>query len=432
MSDPAKFARILAWLACAAFSAVTTDGCARRVTAEPSRSNEPTARDAGAATPTWTHDIAPLLARRCGGCHGDAATAPVAPPALATYDQARAAATTSLRAIRRRMMPPFGADDTGLCGTWNDAAWLTDAEVAAFGAWAERGMPRGEGEPAFPPVVAEDDAAPAIVDPGVAFAPGVGGRAYRCFLAPAPKAPARLLAGITVVSEPRAAIRQADLYALATPAGIRQARALDATDREPGWPCFGAPAVTSATLVGSWSRNTPSQRSTDRAGLPLSTARAFIAQVRYDLLASPPGVPVRARFLPAAAAPAVHRPARLVAVRPSPFALAPRRAQVGVSAAWTVDRASNFRGLIPGMHTLGRTLDLEVVSRAGTRRCLAHFGHWDIYDRQLFRAAAPVPLEPGDQVGLTCTYATSSRDADTKMGEAPDEEQCLAHLYLVD
>jgi len=390
---------------------------------------------APATGPTWSRDIAPLLARHCGGCHGDGDTPAVAPPALGGYSEARRAAAVSLRAIRRRMMPPFGADDTGLCGTWSDAAWLTDDEIAAFGSWVERGAPHGFGPPARATAKAAASAPTVPLDPGVTFAPGLGERAARCFLvAPPPAlAPGALLTGVAVASEPRAAVRQANLYALTDAPSVARARARDAADDEPGWACGGAIFEGGGgfgELVASWSRNTPAQRSADGTGVPLR-ARGYLAQLRYDLIASPPGTPVQARFLVTTGSPDPARAARLVAVRPAPFTLPPSQAQVAVSATWTADRPSTFRGLAPGMNALGRTLDVQ-VTRAGQPRCLAHFGHWNSYDRQLFHAAAPTALAPGDTVTLTCTFATTSRSADTKMGEAPDDEQCLAHLYLID
>ena len=388
-------------------------------------------RPAAPATPTWTHDIAPLLARRCGACHGDGQTPAVAPPALGGYREARQAAAQSLRAIRRRMMPPFGADDTGLCGTWSDAAWLTDDEIAAFGAWVEHGMPHGFGPPSRPSAEPAPLAATVTaLGTGPAFTPGLGERAYRCFLLPAPAVAGSLLTGVTVSSAPRAAVRQANLYPLADARAVAHARAQDAADEEPGWACAGAPAGAQLDLIASWSRNTPLQRAPDETGVPLRAA-AYVAQLRYDLIASPPGVLVNARFLLATASPAPGRAARLVPVRPAPFTLAPNQAQARVSASWAVDRATTFRGIVPRMNALGRTLDLQ-VDHGPQPRCLAHFGHWNPYDQQLFHTTGPVPLARGDKVTLTCTFATTSRTADTKMGEAPDEEQCLAHLYLVD
>jgi mono/diheme cytochrome c family protein len=394
----------------------------------------------GAAS-TWTRDVAPLLARRCGACHGDESRPGVTPPGLGSYEEARRAAAAVLLAVRRRVMPPFGADNTGLCGTWLDAPWLTDTEIATVASWVERGSPRGpplagRDRPETP--VRLDDHADHLVrvDPGVAFAPGLGERAYRCFVVEPAQARDTAIIGLTVTAEPAAAVRQAALYSLDNPRAVRRARALDAADPGPGWGCYGAPAVNGAAgagagvkLLASWSRNTPVQRLPADTGVPLPGAARLILQLRYDLVASAPGIPVRARMLLATGK--VGHPARLVPVRAAPLALTPGQPQAQARAIWTADRRAMLLGLVPRMHTLGRVLDLERTG-GGQRECLAHFGHWDVYDQQLFREAAPVALAPGDRVALSCEFATTSRSSTVTMGEGPDDEQCLAHLYLVD
>ena len=389
-----------------------------------------------ATPPTWTGEVAPLIARRCGGCHGGGGGPALAPPALGSYEDARRAAGAVLLAVRRRMMPPFGADNTGLCGTWLDAPWLTDAEIATVGAWVEHGTPQGApslipGDPDAPPRFEADRDHLVTVEAAAPFTPELGERAYRCFIVEPRLAKATAIIGLTVSSEPAGALRQAALYELGNAGAVRSARQLDAADPGPGWSCYGAPAVgvAGAKLLASWSRNTPVQRLPAGTGVPLARETPLVLQLRYDLIASAPGIPVRARMLLATGE--VAHPAHFVALHPVPFALAPGQTEARVGATWTADRAATLLGLVPRMHTLGRVLDLERV-HAGERQCLAHFGHWDVYDQQLFRDAEPIALAPGDRVALTCEFATTSRATPVKMGEAPDDEQCLAHLYLVD
>jgi hypothetical protein len=81
------------------------------------------------------------------------------------------------------------------------------------------------------------------------------------------------------------------------------------------------------------------------------------------------------------------------------------------------------------MHTLGRTLNLERL-RGSEATCLAHFGHWDVYEQQLFRYQTAFALEPGDRVRLVCVFDTTSRDQETLEGESIDDEACGAQLYL--
>lgn len=404
----------------------------------PSNHPEGLPRPAPTPSPTWSRDVAPLMARHCGACHGGDGHRDghriLAPPALATYDDAVRSAGAALLAVRRRMMPPFGADNTGLCGSWVDDTRLSDAEIAMLGTWVDHGMQRGDTRPApalpsTSPTLDVMGSRRVSVEPGVPFAPGLGDRAYRCFLVAAAPHPAGAITGLTVSSEPAGAVRQAALYQLADHRAARRARELDGADRGPGWACFGAPDIAGATLLASWSRNTPVQTLPPDTGLPWAGEPVVVLQVRYDLIASAPGVPVRARMTLTTGD--VARTARLLTIRAAPFALAPGQVRARVSATWVADESVNLLGLVPRMNTLGRVLDLA-RSRAGQRQCLAHFAHWSLYDQQLFRSSAPVGLAAGDVVTLTCELTTTSRSGTTTTGESPDEEQCVAHLYLVE
>lgn len=422
-----------AWLALACVLSGGLAGCKDR--AGLNQTAAAGAATAPSPTPTWTRDVAPLIGRRCGACHGDGSGPALAPPALGSYGDTRRAAGAVLLAVRRRMMPPFGADNTGLCGTWLDAPWLTDAEIATVDAWVEHGMPEGAPSPIreapdAPSRLEADRDHLVTLEAGAPFTPELGERAYRCFVVEPRLARATAIIGLTVSSEPAAAVRQAALYELGSGGAVRRARQLDAADPGPGWSCYGAPVIDGVKLLASWSHNTPVQRLPAGTGIPLAPETPLVLQLRYDLIASAPGIPVRARMLLATGD--VARPARFVALRPAPFALPPGQTLAQVRATWTADRATTLWGLVPRMHTLGRVLDLERTHAGGDRRCLAHFGHWDVYDQQLFRQAAPVALAAGDQLALTCEFSTTSRSAAVKMGEAPDDEQCLAHLYLVD
>lgn len=327
--------------------------------------------------PTYA-EVAPILERSCVRCHGGL------PPSLSTYEGAARAASLIRLATQRREMPPFGADATGLCGEWADAPWLSSDEIGALAAWAERGAPPGKPAPrAAPP---PEPPAALVLDPGDAYTPSLGAGASRCVAVGA--APADLFAGgVRVVADPPAAVRQARVYARAC--------------RE--------------ELVASWSWNTPSP-SVAAAGVRVARGEPLFLELRYNLLAVGPGAAVRAR----AEILAATREARFLR-----FATAPRLPaglrQTEVRAELTVDKPLLLHGIVPRMGTLGRVLHLARGSE-----CLAYFGHWDLYDEQLFRRRAPVRLERGDQLTLGCAHDTSSRD------EEVTDEECVALLLVED
>jgi hypothetical protein len=78
--------------------------------------------------PSWDVEIAPLMLKHCGACHGDPATNG-APFPLASWTQAVASlARIGERAVRQQNMPPGGG--------------LTDDERGLLAAWILAGGPR--------------------------------------------------------------------------------------------------------------------------------------------------------------------------------------------------------------------------------------------------------------------------------------------------
>src|SRR5262245_6737509 len=84
-------------------------------------------------TDTTFDAVAPLLAQHCTGCHTDGG---IAPFALTSYDAAAAQAGVMRDAVASRSMPPWGTDNSGACGSYRDARWLSDEEIATFARWA--------------------------------------------------------------------------------------------------------------------------------------------------------------------------------------------------------------------------------------------------------------------------------------------------------
>lgn len=98
------------------------------------------------ATPTFSHDVAPILYQHCAGCHhpGD-----IAPMSLLTYSDARAWAAAIREAVLSRKMPPWKADPG--YGEWSNDARLSDSEIAVLKAWTSGPKPAGDPKD-MPPV----------------------------------------------------------------------------------------------------------------------------------------------------------------------------------------------------------------------------------------------------------------------------------------
>jgi hypothetical protein len=91
---------------------------------------------------TWNADIAPLIEKRCLGCHVEGGFGPMP---LTTYEEARAWSRAIGEQVMERRMPPWPAAP-GVGDYANDRS-LTPLETEILLAWTEGGTPLG------PPVV---------------------------------------------------------------------------------------------------------------------------------------------------------------------------------------------------------------------------------------------------------------------------------------
>lgn len=87
---------------------------------------------AEAGSPTFSHDVAPILYAHCVKCHhaGD-----IAPMSLLTYKEVRPWAAAIKQAVITRKMPPWKADEH--YGEWSNDARLSAAEVSTIKAWVD-------------------------------------------------------------------------------------------------------------------------------------------------------------------------------------------------------------------------------------------------------------------------------------------------------
>jgi hypothetical protein len=88
---------------------------------------------------TYARDVAPILQRRCQGCHRPGQ---VGPFALSSYDDARGHAKMIASVVERGVMPPWNAD-ARFDGVFVNQRRLSEVEKRTLASWIEAGMPRG-------------------------------------------------------------------------------------------------------------------------------------------------------------------------------------------------------------------------------------------------------------------------------------------------
>ena len=92
------------------------------------------------AVPTFTKDVAPIVAKHCAGCHDS----------WLSYDAAQSAAQTIKQQVQTRAMPPWPADSAHSLKFRNDPR-LSERDIATLVAWVDAGTPKGNDKD-LPPV----------------------------------------------------------------------------------------------------------------------------------------------------------------------------------------------------------------------------------------------------------------------------------------
>jgi hypothetical protein len=389
--------------------------------------------------PSYSQRVAPIVARRCLPCHASTPGSAAVAPALDSPVAAQRVAAQLALAVERRSMPPWGADGSGACGRFIDAAWLEDREIDTLRAWASGGAPLGSGASPTPSLPAADVSGPFawLFEPApgerrlslaTQFTPAPGSSATRCFQSDVALDGDWSIGALAVHAEPALGVQQLGLYALAQASQLAAVKRLEDEDAEPGWNCPGGNRLEGSELLASWSWLNPLQRLPAGSALHATAGLPFVLQVRYNLHgAGPQPSAVRASAELMLRPPPEHA-ARLLPLAPPELRLPGGQRRVEVLQELPLSERSALLGVVPQLHELGRSVLLE-RERGGQRQCLASFAHWTPAQEQLFRYRTPFDLEPGDRLRLSCTYDTTSRSGEVLGGEGIDQEQCRIYLY---
>jgi hypothetical protein len=391
------------------------------------------------AAPSYAQRVAPILERRCVPCHGSSAGTANVSPALDTAEAAQRVAPQLALAVERRHMPPWGADGTGACGRFADAAWLDDREINTLRSWAQGGAPLGTPPNKAPSSSDVPNPFAWLLEPApgesrlslrTEFTPGLGAAATRCFRSDIALTGEWSIGAFGVRAEPALGVQQMLLYELSDSQQLDAVRRLEAEDPEAGWSCYGGTRVEGSELVASWSWLNPLQRLPAgsrlhaRAGLPL------VLQLRYNLI----GAGLERRAVQASAELVLRPPeqaARLWPIWAPDLRLPAGQRRTEVVHEVALSERLSLLGVVPQLHGLGRALMLE-RQRGTERQCLVSLAHWNPSQEQLFRYRSSLDLDPGDRLRLSCAFDTTSRTEEVRGGEAIDQEECRIYLYVSD
>jgi hypothetical protein len=378
--------------------------------------------------PTYYDDVRPLFAARCTFCHTRQGVAPV--PVLDSFESVKAAKDQIRLSLQMRDMPPWGAENTGLCGKWRDALWLEDDQLQMLEKWAEQPLmgDAARARPASPPPTPPFRPSGVVLDTGADFRPGLGEAAYHCFVTGPASERDRVATAFRFVSTEPRSVQQVTVYALDTPQAEEVATKLDEREPAPGYACYGSPRFDGVRLLTSWTWDGAVSRLPEGFGVRVPGGRKLLVQIHYNPIATGLDVPTRTKIELELDEKA--RVATFIDLAPRELNLAPGQTHVEARGELVVPRASRLLGVAPRMHTLGKTMQLERASDTGAWQCTGSFDHWNFYQQRLFFLQAPLELPAGTRLRLSCIYDTRSHPEVTHAGERIEDEECLAQLLV--
>lgn len=392
--------------------------------------------EAPAAQVTWHGEVRPLVARYCAGCHADGELGPFP---LETYEQARPWAAPMAMAVRARTMPPFLADDSGHCQTFRDSSWLTDEQIALFEAWADAGAPEGDSSiPApAPRALPTLEGRVEVVDTGADYLPDQSRPDdYRCFVVDSPGAFAAT--GFDVVpSNPRIAHHLIAYQAIDAEAAAA-ARALDAQDDTPGYPCLGTGPQVNARNIAGWAPGAGATLFPAGTGVELDGALPLIIEMHYNTVGGPGETDRTALHLQTVESGSVT-PLLEVGVLDYDFEGPPGDPAWSTTdympVQWSLwDYVPDYQGrvLLHGinghMHTRG--LSMRIGVSGSVDACLLDMPRWDWNWQQSYWFEEPIEIDAADLFDITCVFDTRGIDEPLVWGEGTGDEMCLGGLYV--
>lgn len=429
--------------------------------------------DTAVAGPTWHQDVAPIVAARCGACHGPEGISPLdlTDPAVATP-----LASAIVDAVDSGRMPPWLAQDTDECAPlrpWKDDLRLSDAEKATLRDWAAAGAPLGDPARAAalptPPSVEID--APSVELPFPDFYKVEGERDdFVCFVLDPGNTETRWVKGIQLLPGDER---------VAHHALIMQDIGADTEGMHDGsgmFPCFNTPNVN-GFLMGTWTPGAVPTRMPEGVGMPLFPGARLVVQMHYHPI---PGEPAfdqsTVQIEWTDEAPTYEAIEQLIGndsrqngdgsgLQPGPndppsgpAFLIPAGAQGHTEEiVFRQDFPIDLPVFAVGTHMHYVGTDMRIAVERGTPdagepkdECLIQTPAWDFNWQRIYAYDVPVADLPvigqGDVLRLTCTYDNSLdnpfvRDAlaeqgldapqDVRLGEETLDEMCLGLFGVV-
>ena len=384
---------------------------------------------AAGATPTFNHDIAPILYKNCATCHRPGE---VAPFSLLTYQDAAKRAKQLPAVTHSRFMPPWKAEPG--YGSFQNERRLTDEQIALIGDWAANGAPEGDpAEKPAPPTFTEGWQAG---KPDEVFTlsqkyslPADGPDQYRCFVIPMNLDHNVYVKSFEFRPDNRRIVHHSIVFS--DPNGA--ARKLAGNGNS--YPCFGGPGFGPVNMVAGWAPG--GSPSVVQKGMEIAVTKGtdLVLQIHYH----PSGKAESDQSslgMTFGEAPTVGR--GLVLLNSRAIHIAAGDPHYVVKSGITLPQDVEALAITPHAHYLGKDMKIDAHLPDGSVTHLIWIKDWDFNWQGQYRFSQPVKLPKGTRVELEYTYDNSTANVRNPShppvavhwGEQTTDEMAVAFLSV--
>jgi hypothetical protein len=358
------------------------------------------AQSPGAAAPTFTKDVLPILQKNCQSCHRPGE---IGPMPLLSYEQARPYARAIRSATQSKKMPPWFADSS-VQHYANDMS-LPAADINTLAAWADAGAPQGDPKDAPPPRQFVDGwnigTPDKIVDmPEPYRVPATGTIEYTYIILPTRFTEDTWIQALEIRPGNRTLMHHAVLYERTPdsrwlreyPVGVpfvpaprpgKQQRSSDGDRTSEG-------SLADEWLVG-YVPGAPPYTLPPNTAFLVKANSDFVLQLHYTANGTPGTDQTRIGMVLSKTPPA--RRAFIGLVADGSFVIPPGDPAYQASASVTLAADVELLSAGPHMHLRGKAMDLRAVYPGGATDLLFHVPRYDFNWQQLygFRSAKTAP-----------------------------------------
>ena len=358
---------------------------------------------------TFSKDVAPLLAERCGMCHHPGGSAPFS---LLTYADAKRHSEQIAKVTADRFMPPWKADPAD--GPFVGQHPLSAAEIALLRRWADAGAPEGDArvgrqsqsQPQWTEgwQLGKPDLVIALPEPYTL--PAEGTDAFHIFVLPIPVETARFVRGLEFRPGNPRVVHHANIRIDTTPAS----RAFDAADPGPGYD--GLIARSATYPDGHFLGWTPGQ-----VAPLLPNDLAWRLDKNTDLVVE---LHMQPSGKPEQVAPSIGLYFGDTAPTRTPAMLRLGRQDIDIPAgdghytitdSYTLPVDVEVEAVQPHAHYRARDVRGEATLPDGSTRALIDIADWDFRWQHVYRFVTPLRLPKGTRVSMRFTYDNSTANA---------------------